>query len=63
MVDDCESWSLVQECRDLEEAFGAHFVDIILIGDLEVVCMKSWRKSIDKLNRLKRLRNVTVNHY
>ena len=26
MVDGCESWSLVQECRELEEGFGTHLL-------------------------------------
>lgn len=55
VVDDCESWLLVQECRDFEEAFGTCFVNKILIGDSNVMCMKGLRKSNDKLDRLKRL--------
>ena len=33
------------------------FVDKILIGDSDVVCMKGLKKSIDKQDRLKRLKN------
>ena len=54
MVDGCESWSLVQECRQLEEGFGAHYVDEILNGGSDVMCMMGSINKLDLLQRLKR---------